>query len=125
MKTIPRSQTRKERHQKARATELSRADAERSTRISQFDLKTLNEYRESVMRFFISYPVRCRLPKMKRDLNADETRAMAYYDASISIMNRMGALDPKKLATVLPAPYTEVQEVIEDQAVRYDMVKQK
>jgi hypothetical protein len=125
MKSIPRSLTRKERHQRIKTVEQLRAAGERSKRTSRFDLQTLNEYRDSAIGYFISYPQRCRLPKMTRDLNTDETRQLAFYDAAIAILNRMGALDVSKLATVMPFVYTEVQEVIEDQAVRYDMTKQR
>lgn len=125
MPKLPRSLTRQERHKRIKDVERIVAAGQRSKQTSSFTIQTLNEFRDGAIGQFLAYPGRCRLPKMTRDLKEDELRILAFYDASIGILNRMGVLDPKKLATALPYVYTHVQEVIEDQAVRYDMTKQR
>lgn len=65
-------------------------------------------------RTYISFPTRLRLDGMTRDMTDQERRELADLEASVIVLNGLGALRPEVIKEVMPAPYTHVQEIIEE-----------
>ncbi len=66
----------------------------------------VGDIKSKAIGYFLSYPSRCRLPNMKRDLNVEELRQMAVFDAAIEVANHLGLLDKSRLAELMPTYYT-------------------
>ena len=89
-----------------------------------FTLQDLTMLRDRAIRLFGDYSGRCRLPGMTRDLTEDERRMMAFYEASAIHLSQFDA-GPVNIIDFLPAPYTAVNEVVEDGVAVYNQTQQK
>jgi hypothetical protein len=91
----------------------------------RFDRADIVAIRDKATKCFVGYPYRLRLPGMKFDLNDDDKRALAYFEAAVEVLNRLGALDADYYDAIRPVPYTEVQEVITEGIVGHTFTPQK
>lgn len=57
-----------------------------------FTLQELIDLKDLSLRGFQEMPGRCRLPGMARDMTVEEKVAVAYYQASFTLLNRQGAV---------------------------------
>jgi hypothetical protein len=81
--------------------------------------------RDAAIRKFVSYPTRARIDGMIVDLDDSDRRALAFFEASIEVANRLGLIDSTKLDAVMPRIYTEIQEVIDEQTYGQTFTPQK
>ena len=91
-------------------------------KLKQADLVTI---RDKAIQRFVGYPYRARLDGMTRDLDDDDKRALAFFEASVELMNNLGWLRPDFNMEDAPHVYTEVQEVISDQTYGLSFTQQK
>jgi hypothetical protein len=84
--------------------------------LTQADVQLI---RDGAIQHFTKMPTRCRLPGMVRDLNDDEKRIIAFFEASVTHLNRVGVTSPEAVAAVVPQLFTVTQEVIEQEAASY------
>jgi hypothetical protein len=73
-------------------------------------ISDLRQVRDGAIRKFIHIPTRCRMAGMLHDLNDDEKRVLAFVDATLTMLSRLGV---DVSAVQGPAVHTVVQEVIE------------
>jgi hypothetical protein len=95
------------------------------TVVPKFTHGDLCAVRDQAIRRFVGYPSRIRLDGMRRDLDDDEKRAMAFFEASAEILNRLGVLDRSKLESMMPHPYTADHEVNDEETVGHNFTQQK
>jgi len=69
--------------------------------------------RDNAIRNVCNYPSRGRLPDMARDLNTDDLRVLAMFEAAVTTLVRMGVLDPERLEGVVPVIQNTRHEPIE------------
>lgn len=91
----------------------------------QFEPSDIVSLRDEATKRFISYPHRLRLPGMNRDLNDDDKRALAFFEASVQVLNRLGALDFQHFEAIKPAPFTAGHEVIDEGIIGHSFTPQK
>ena len=70
----------------------------------------LRQVRDGAIRKFINIPTRCRMSGMIKDLDDDEKRVLAFVDATLTMLSRLG-VDVSQVKG--PSVTTIVQEVIE------------
>jgi len=70
--------------------------------IDKFSPNYLTGIQEHVYKEFSNLSSRVRLAGMERDLDPGEIRAIAYFKASITILNHMGALKDDALDFIVP-----------------------
>jgi hypothetical protein len=80
--------------------------------MDKFDPNYLTGIQEQVYKVWGRMPGRCRLFGMDRDLNEGEIRALAYFEASVNILNHMGALKDGALNFVVPTIIQKTQESV-------------
>ncbi len=91
----------------------------------KFMYRDLRDTMDQVHRRYVGYPTRIRLEGMIRDLDEKEKLAMAHFEASVEILNRLGVLDRAKLEGVMPAPFTAGHEVLDEGVVGHTFTPQK
>ena len=78
-----------------------------------FDQEILTMVRDKAIEYFVKYPPRCRLGGMTRELTEDEKRAMAFFEASLLVLNSAGLIDDQsRIDLIAPIPTVPIQEVI-------------
>lgn len=93
--------------------------------ISKFDYTHVGAIRDAAVRRFIGYPYRARIGNMVVDLDDSDKRALAFFEASIEIMNQLGLIESSRLERVMPRVFTEVQEVNNEQTYGSSFTQQK
>lgn len=93
--------------------------------MEKFTRLTLSEIRDRAIREYINAPTRFRFTEMVKDLTESERITLSYFDASITVLNRMGVLDIEALMQRMPNRFTEVQEVLDEGVVGHHITKQK
>jgi hypothetical protein len=81
--------------------------------------------RDKAIKLFCEYPYRARIEGMLVDLSDSDKRALAFFEASVEVLNRLGVLDEVKLERVMPRVFTEVQEVNTEQTYGASFTPQK
>lgn len=90
---------------------------------NKFTYGELNTLRDKAIAHFVKIPGRCRLDGMNIDLDDSDKRAVAFFEASIEFLNRMGVLDAKRLAEVQPMLHEVIHEVLEEGIVSHNADK--
>jgi len=91
----------------------------------KFTYQDIMEIRDKAIKRFSRYPTRHRLDGMTQDLNTDDQRVMAFFEAAVEVLNNKGVLDATKLAEMVPHPYTAGHEVVDDETYGGNVTKQK
>ena len=91
----------------------------------KFTQKTLVEVRDRAIKAYTSAPTRQRLEGMFVDLTDSEKITLSYFDACVTVLNRMGVLDLEKLDESVAKRFTAVQEALDDGVVRHNFTPQK
>jgi hypothetical protein len=87
---------------------------------NKFTYEELVAFRDKAIMHFVKIPGRCRLDGMHIDLDDSDRRAIAFFEASIELLNRMGVLNAKRLDEVAPILHEMVHEVLDEGIVRFD-----
>lgn len=91
----------------------------------KFTYTTLREVWSHSIGRLTRYPTRQRLEGMNRDLNQQDKIVMAYFEASVEVLNRLGVLDRDKLDAIMPAPFTASHEVLDEGIVGHTFTPHK
>lgn len=91
----------------------------------KFMYATVQELRDQTIRRYNTYPLRCRLQGMTRDLDHHDLRIMAGFEAVVEVLNRLGVLDRAKLDAIIPKPFTVTHEVNDEQTCGHNFTPQK
>jgi len=86
--------------------------------MSKFTHADLTSIRDKAIKLVTFGSARCRLEGMARDLTAHEQVSLAYFEASVEVMNRLGVLDRTKLDGVMPTPFQADHDVIDEEVCR-------
>jgi len=81
----------------------------------KFGIRDVIAIREGAIVAFGALPSRCRLKGMNTDLTESDKQVLAWAGAVVLHMNRVGITPPELTQGFFPEPYTEVQEVIEEE----------
>ena len=79
---------------------------------TKFTPETLKEIQEHVFKTYLKTPDRCRLAGMERDLTHGEILALVYFEASITVLNNMGAFKDDAMEHIVPEVYGKTNETI-------------
>jgi len=92
---------------------------------SRFTYSDLIALRDKVIKLNATGQARCRLPGMIKDLTCHELIDLAYFEAAVEVLNRLGVIDRTKLDKVMPVSFAADHEVIVDQTYGTNMTQQK
>jgi len=81
----------------------------------KFGIRDIVAIREGAIVAFQALPSRCRLKGMTTDLTESDKQVLSWTGAVMLHMNRVGITPPELTQGFYPEPYTEVQEVIEEE----------
>ena len=82
----------------------------------KLDPRELFLIRDAALKHFIDLPRECRFPGMNRDLTEDEKRTLAYFEASVEAMNRLGLLKANVDQNIPnPIQYTFGHEILDEE----------
>lgn len=65
--------------------------------MSRLSLTEIGDIRGFALKRFAEIPPHSRIPGMTRDLTTDEVRVACFYEATITVLNRKGAIKPEFL----------------------------
>ena len=82
---------------------------------NQITPRDLRDINDMAIKKYNEYPARCRMSDTTEDLTHDDLIALARFESSLILLNKLGYLTSEQIENILPNLYQKTQESVNDE----------